>query len=403
MLLRWKISVAHEKELTVAIIKAFKEKNTHLISMEETPHAIFVKFDVPKRFLADELKESLLQNPNIHGIYLIDVLPQEQGNRFDDILYQSSKMEQLVNIAKKIAPTDCTVLIHGDSGTGKELFARAIHQNSSRKINDFIPINCAALPENLLESELFGYEEGAFSGAKKNGSKGLFELAHNSTLFLDEIAELSLLMQAKLLRVLQEKKIRRLGGRKFIDVDVRIIAATNKNLEQMVREGTFREDLYYRLNVVRLEIPPLRERPEDIPVLIDYLLDKYNHKLGKNLDIAPETRRVLLSYHWPGNVRELENVIERAIILADEREIQPTDLMIVPHPTQQKTNRNFQEIDDIDSLKEYLAEVEKSIIMCTLKKEGSARAAARALGLSHTAILKKIHLYGLDNQLKSLH
>lgn len=228
-----------------------------------------------------------------------------------------------------MAKGDSTVLIRGESGTGKELFARAIHMESFRSGKPFVPINCAAFPENLLESELFGYVEGAFTGASKGGKTGLIEYAHNGTLFLDEIGELSPRLQVKLLRVLQEGQVRKIGDSKEHPVDVRIIAATNRNLEDMMKLGTFREDLYYRLNVVPIFIPPLRQRKEDIPILGRHLINKFNSRLNKRVEsISEEALDKLMAYHWPGNIRELENVLERAMILTPDEKIIPEHIML---------------------------------------------------------------------------
>lgn len=236
---------------------------------------------------------------------------------FEDIICSSSKMKQLKRKAKQYGIADSTVLIIGNSGTGKELFAQSIHNVSERKKGPFVGISCASFPKNLLESELFGYEEGAFTGAKKGGKLGLFELAHNGTLFLDEIGEIPLSLQSRLLRVLQEKEVMRLGGDKIIPVNTRVICATNKNLLKKVKEGTFREDLYYRINILKLSIPPLKERREDIPLIGKRLLDKNAVVFNKKINIDESLFCLLASYDWPGNVRELENFIQRLIALSE--------------------------------------------------------------------------------------
>lgn len=247
---------------------------------------------------------------------------------FNDIIHASSAMEHIIDIAQRVAVSNCTVLVRGESGTGKELFARAIHEASTRNNQAFVPINCAALPETLLESELFGYEEGAFSGAKKGGKIGLFEAAHHGTLFLDEIGELSLILQGKLLRAIQEGAIRRVGSNRHIPVDVRIIAATNRNMEEMVDTKQFRQDLYYRINVIPVHIPPLRERTEDIPLLLQYFHKKYCRELNKELQFSRPAYDLLLNYDWPGNVRELQNVVLRAIHLTSHGDIEISNLLI---------------------------------------------------------------------------
>lgn len=244
---------------------------------------------------------------------------------FQNIIYASSSMKEIIKTALKIAPTKATVLLRGESGTGKELLARAIHFSSPRAEKPFIAINCAAIPDTLLEAELFGFEKGSFTGAYAS-KKGKFELADSGTLFLDEIGDLPLPLQAKLLRVLQEQTFERLGGTKTLKVDVRIIAATNKDLEEMVKKGLFREDLYWRLNVVPLFIPPLRERKEDIPLLVDHFLKKFNQLYKKNLKITPEAMEKLMEYPFPGNVRELENLIERLVLLSEKTTIELEDI-----------------------------------------------------------------------------
>ena len=235
----------------------------------------------------------------------------------DNIIGDHGSMRALFSIVRKAAPTNSTVLIYGESGTGKELFAKSIHFNSLRKSNPFFAINCAAIPESLLESELFGYEKGAFTGALTRHI-GLFEQANGSTLFLDEIGDLTLGTQAKILRTLQEKEIRRISGRENIKLDVRIVAATNKRLEEEISRGKFREDLYYRLNVIAFTVPPLRERKTDIPVLVEHFLRKLNESNGKKRTLSAEALQAVLNYSWPGNVRQLESVLERAYIMCDE-------------------------------------------------------------------------------------
>jgi DNA-binding NtrC family response regulator len=235
----------------------------------------------------------------------------------DNIVGDHGNMHALFSIVRKAAPTNSTILIYGESGTGKELFAKSIHYNSPRKQNPFFAINCAAIPENLLESELFGYEKGAFTGALTR-HVGLFEQANGSTLFLDEIGDLTLAMQAKILRTLQEKEIRRIGGKETLKLDVRIVAATNKRLEDEIARGNFREDLYYRLNVIAFTVPPLREKKTDIPILVEHFLKRLNESNSWKKTITNEALQAMLDYSWPGNVRQLESVIERAYIMCDD-------------------------------------------------------------------------------------
>jgi len=299
-------------------------------------------------------------------------------------------------------------LLHGESGTGKELFAHAIHHASMRKNRQFIRVNCSALVDTLLESELFGYEGGLFTGAKKTGKKGIFEEADKGTVFLDEIGMMSLNLQAKLLRVLQEKEIIRVGGRSSINVDVRIISATNINLKNAVKEGRFREDLYYRVYVIPIYIPPLRERKEDLPLLVSNLIRKYNQDFGRNIkDILPEALNLLLDYNWPGNVRELENVIERAVInmKLNEEIIFPKHIPLLVELNKPEQNiikpvnsfnydslNNFKE--DKVNLKDVKNSTEKAAIINALKSSGGDNLeAAKKLGISVRSFYYKIKKY----------
>ncbi len=246
----------------------------------------------------------------------------------EQYIFISPQMNKIIELAKKVALTDATILLIGESGTGKEVIARFIHEQSKRSKGNFVAVNCAAIPSNLLESEMFGYEKGAFSGATKS-HPGKFEQANNGTLLLDEISEMPLELQAKLLRVIQEKTLDRIGGTSSIKIDVRIICTTNRNIEQEVKEGNFREDLYYRINVFPIKIPPLRERKEEIPELANFFLKKYSNKFNKNIDeITENAIDLLLNYPWPGNIRELQNVIERAVILAENNKITPDEVFL---------------------------------------------------------------------------
>ncbi len=250
----------------------------------------------------------------------------EETYQFDEIIGKSDAMQEVFELISRVAPTDSTVLITGESGTGKELIARAIHGNSSRCFMPFIAVSCGALPDSLLESELFGYEKGAFTGAEHT-KKGRFEMAHKGTLFLDEIGDVSLKTQVDLLRMLQQKEVQRLGSEKVMEVDVRIIAATNRDLAKAIQEKRFREDLYYRLNVITIQVPPLRERKEDIPLLADEFVRKYCLEMNREeINVGPSALKQLMAYDWPGNVRELENIIERALVIGQGREISPDDL-----------------------------------------------------------------------------
>jgi len=315
-------------------------------------------------------------------------------NTFDDIIGQSKIFRNLKEEAKNYAQIDSPVLLYGETGTGKELFAQAIHNYSPRKNKPFIAFNCAAIPESLLESELFGYVRGAFTGAKKEGKVGLFEQAHEGTVFLDEIGEISQNIQARLLRVLQEHKVRRLGDDKVIPINARIIASTNKKLIQLVKENKFRDDLYYRINVLNLEIPPLRERKEDIALLVNFFIKKYGYKFKKIVEgISEEGIQILKNYDWPGNIRELENVIERLVVRTKKSFIM-TNLVKEIMKLQYKGGilNNYQKKDNINySLNSNLEDIEKTIIKRVInEEEGNKAAAARRLGISRTTLWRRL-------------
>lgn len=321
----------------------------------------------------------------------------QSGLSFGDIIYASRVMQRVVTMAKSIARGDSNILIRGETGTGKELFARAIHAASSRTDKMFVPLNCAAIPETLLESELFGYKEGAFTGAARGGKQGLFEFASNGTIFLDEIGEMPTHLQAKLLRVLQEGKIRRIGDTREVAIDVRILAATNASLESMVEKGTFRGDLYYRLNVIPLFIPPLRARPEDTELLAQFFLQRFSVKLQKPISAMSDTAlHKLCQYQWPGNIRELENVIERAINIADGPIILAEHIIFDQDYTASKCLDTSSSL----TLEEMVAEVEKDALTKAMSQHHTLRQIGEALGLSHTAVLKKLRKYGLAIQKK---
>jgi DNA-binding NtrC family response regulator len=314
--------------------------------------------------------------------------------KFDEIVSTSHAMEEVLNMAGRVAASSATVLLRGESGTGKELIAKAIHFHSPRANAPLIKVNCAALPETLLESELFGHEKGAFTGATTRRI-GRFEAADRGTLFLDEIGELTAGMQVKLLRVLQEREFERLGGNETVKVDVRVIAATNRDIEKAVKEGAFREDLYYRLNVVSIVIPPLRERKEDVPGLLDFFIKKYNAENKKNITgISAETRDLLMRYGYPGNVRELENIIERAVVLSKKGIITAADL-----PIHVRTSASEEELTaetQLGSLNETLETIERSILLEALKASGGVQTrAAEKLGISERVLRYKLKKYKL--------
>jgi len=328
-----------------------------------------MEWEEEKRVLREELKK----NYNIHGI-----------------VGTSDAILNLVETVKKVAQTDTTVLILGESGTGKSLIAKAIHFMSRRKEKPFITINCAAIPETLLEAELFGYEKGAFTGATTS-KKGKFELADGGTIFLDEIGDMPLSLQVKLLRVIQDKEIERLGGEKVIKVDVRIIAATNRDLKSMVEEGKFREDLYYRLNVVPVYVPPLRERREDIPVLIEHFLENFNSKYGKRVRISPEALEVLMDYDWPGNVRELENTVERLVVMHGGL---IKDIDLPPHILASRHRRRKEGVMD---LPKHIQATEREKIIEALEMTGYVKSrAAKLLGYTLRQLDYRIKKYGIE-------
>lgn len=308
---------------------------------------------------------------------------------FENLIGDSAQMQEVYSIIKKVAKTDTTVLIRGESGTGKELVSKAIHYSSGRSSKQIIAINCAALPEQLLESELFGYKKGAFTGAVAD-KDGLFESANGGTIFLDEIGSIPISMQMKLLRVLQEKTVRKVGDTKDVPVDVRIIAATNENLEEMITIGSFREDLYYRLSVIPVDLPPLRERKEDIPLLVNHFVKEFNRDENAHVEILPDTMRALLAYDWHGNVRELENVVRRSSTLCDNQIVNVQDLPAKIRDASPE-DLNTTSVDYRGhSLKSYLREKEKDYINKVLEVAGGEKEkAADMLGISLATFYRK--------------
>ena len=324
-------------------------------------------------------------------------LQRERG--LDNLVGQSPPMKAVYELILSVAPTQSTVLILGESGTGKELVARAIHAHSRRADGTFVSINCSAFQETLLESELFGYRKGAFTGAVAN-KKGLFEYASGGTLFLDEIGETSLPMQVKLLRVLQERKIRPVGGNEEMDVDVRVIAASNRNLQEMVQEKQFREDLYYRISVIPVEIPPLRKRPSDIPLLAFHFLEKFDHQMGRSLrGIAGESIRLLEDYPWPGNVRELENAIERAVALEKGGEISPDSLpeRVVRGPVSPLDQAVLAQLPEEGlDLEKHIEGIERRLLEAALARSNGVRTrAAHLLRMSYRSFRHYAKKYGV--------
>lgn len=336
--------------------------------------------------VADYLNEQLEQGEN---------LPLA----FKEYVGQNRRLKTTLVLAAKVARTNSTVLILGESGVGKEVLARVIHNSSYRKDKPLIKVNCAAIPEELIESELFGYEDGAFTGAKKGGKLGKFELAHGGTIFLDEVGDMSLTMQAKLLRVLQDKEFERVGGNKSIQVDIRVIAATNRNLENMIEQGTFRQDLYYRLNIISLNLPPLRERRDDILVLAKTFLNRLSRDVGHELTLSPQAERFLQSYDWPGNIRELQNVLEYAsIVCSGNISIEIKHLPAYLIHTHNDHAKGKLMVDDV---KEVVAKVEKELILSALATHNNNRSQAmKELGVSRKTFYDKLRRYGIGKGAK---
>lgn len=337
----------------------------------------------------------------------------------EPVVIASKAMERVMELANRVAVTDTTVLLLGESGVGKEVVARMIHRNSRRyEKGAFIKVNCGAIPQELLESELFGYESGAFTGAKKNGKPGMFELAHEGTLFLDEIGEMPLNLQVKLLRVLQDQEFHRVGGVKPIKVNVRIVAATNRDLKKLVAEGAFREDLYYRLYVVPIEIPPLRKRREDILPLIRFFLDKFNRKYQTAKSFTEETLKILEAYQWPGNIRELANLVERLLVTTPSYEIRPEHLppLTGGNPaaseaaTREKGLREalpepesaaaLEKIEESGGLQAALEQLERQILTSAYERYDSSYEVAKALKISQSTAIRKAYKYGIRSKKK---
>jgi DNA-binding NtrC family response regulator len=343
----------------------------------------------------DLMIERIIEHKNLKSENQLLKTQLQEKHKISSIISQSRKMEEVINVAARVADSKATVLITGENGTGKEVLAKAVHYMSSRKEKPFVAVNVPALTETLLESELFGHEKGAFTGADKL-RKGRFEIAHGGTIFLDEVGDIPQSVQVKLLRVLQEHHFERVGGTEKIEVDVRIIAATNKDLEQKIKDGTFREDLYYRLNVVSIKIPPLRERKEDILPMIESFIQKYCKANNRgNLDISKEAVDVLMKYNYPGNVRELENIVERAVVLTRNKIITLNDLPI--------NIKGFKEEKSITAsekgtLTEQVEALEKQLIFDALQESGGNQTkAGKLLGLTERNLRYKLKKYGIKH------
>lgn len=355
---------------------------------------------ISKPFKSDEVRLAIKKAEERDRLKRENLLLREQVRRFEErhrfgnLVAKSAAMQKVFELAAKVAQYNTTILIVGESGTGKELVAQAIHQAGPRRSGPMVPVNCGGIPETLLESELFGYAKGAFTGADRN-KKGLFEEADGGTIFLDEIGEMPVSLQVKLLRVLQESEIRPVGQAESRAVDVRVIAATSRHLAQMVAEGTFREDLFYRLNVICIDLPPLRERGEDIPLLSQHFVAEFNASLRRKVKgIAPAAMALLLQHRWPGNVRELENAIERAMVLTGDEWLTPESFVLTDGATARTC---AEQILDGYSIKNAQKIMEKELIVKALKAtQGNRTQAARLLEISHPSLLSKMKSYAID-------
>ncbi|MGA2314870.1 MAG: sigma-54 dependent transcriptional regulator [Thermodesulfobacteriota bacterium] len=393
---------ANAPETIVIMITAYASADTAIKAMKEGAYDYITKpFKVEeiKLIIKNALEKKNLQKENI-------LLKQVVRDRyhFGNIIGQSPKMMALYDLLEKVSPTKTNILIAGESGTGKELVAKAIHYNSPRKEKPFVTLNCGAIPESLIESELFGHMKGAFTDAIAT-KKGLFEVADEGTIFLDEISELPLLMQVKLLRVLQDKEFKRVGGTEDILVDVRIISATNKDLEEGVKEKRFREDLFYRLNVIQIKLPPLRDRKEDIQILANHFLKKYSEELSKNiLKITPEALQILLNYDYPGNVRELQNIIERAVALESSQELTAYNLSsyLSGQPLLKKGPIDIEIPSEGIDLEKMVEDLERTLLLKALDKtKGIKKKAAELLHINFRSMRYRLEKYGLNHGVDS--
>ena len=345
----------------------------------------------------NEIREKLRETQVLTKKYQHELSKIQLGNvERDNTIFKSEAMEKVMHTASKICSLDCCVLLLGESGVGKSLIAKLIHRHSSRSKGPFMCVSSGAIPESLIESELFGYEGGAFTGARKEGKPGVFELADKGTLFLDEIDQLPFHLQAKLLHFLEDKEILRVGGTKYKKIDVRVIAASNQDLEDLVRERGFRKDLFFRLNVIPIHIPPLRERPEDIPPLVSFFLSNCNKKYKKEKSISSGVVDILCEYDFPGNVRELSNLMERMAVLAENKKIEPKD---IPQYVRKLLNTSLSLQEEELLLRKAIGRVESFMIRKAIQKYSSQRKAARALGVNQSTIARKMRKYGINSMM----
>jgi two-component system response regulator AtoC len=381
-------------ESTVIVMSAYGTLDTAIEAMKRGAYDY-----VSKPFKPDEIMLTLRKAEERERLRKENRLLQQSARErysFAQMIGRSPPMQEIFTTIEKVADYKTSVLVTGESGTGKELIARAIHYNSSRADKPLVTVNCGAIPENLLESELFGHKKGAFTDAIKD-KRGLFQEAHGGSIFLDEIGELPRPLQVKLLRALQEEEIKRVGDTQSINIDIRVLAATTKDLAEEVKKGRFRDDLYYRINVLHVVVPPLRQRPEDIPMLTQHFIEKISKRLHSKVDgISPAAASALQRYEWPGNVRELENFIERAMVMTGGRTIELADLP--PHLQPKAEPAEYLANDENLSIKEASRRLERTLIRRALEKTGNNRTqAAKILEISHPALLYKIKAYGLDS------
>lgn len=345
------------------------------------------------------LKNALNESRMLTNKYSLEIKRlREQVNQNEGFIYRSKVMEDMIDLAAKAAAFDSTILIQGESGTGKEVLSKFIHNESPRKDEPFVKINCAAIPNELFESELFGYAEGSFTGASRQGKVGMFELANNGTILLDEISELPLLVQSKLLRVLQEQEIYKVGAKTPTKLNVRVLAATNKDLKKESAEGRFREDLFFRINVIPITIPPLRNRPDDVEYLIDFFLEKLNIKYRRTMVMSHDAKQALMDHSWPGNIRELENLVEYLFIMNPHDVIDFSQLppAVIMEHLKKSTNSCCAETES--NLECLVNLYEKNLIQSTLKNFRSLRQASVSLGIHYSTLSRKVKKYGLENQ-----